>query len=192
MTVEQAKAFRRLMDLNGWSARPLAREMHIPDANIVRALALLNLPESVQEQVETGRLAPSVAYEVRRLDTPKEQVALAERVVTEKLMRGQAVESAQAKKPGRAGTAKRVKEEVQRDDGSRITIAGPAAAAGQDAIVAALKWALKQATNCRKIPRRIRLPDPRRVEQGQGRPEHRRRGSRAGGTVGRFQPQHEP
>src|SRR5262249_1301621 len=39
--VEQAKAFRRLMDLNGWSARQLAREMHIADANVVRALALL-------------------------------------------------------------------------------------------------------------------------------------------------------
>src|SRR4051794_21893443 len=143
--VEQAKAFRRLMDLNGWSARQLAREMHIPDANIVRALALLNLPESVQEQVETGRLAPSVAYEVSRLDTPEEQVALAERVVAEKLTRDQAVEAVQAKKPGRVGTAKRMKEEFRRDDGSRITITGPAAAAGRDAIVAALKWALKQA-----------------------------------------------
>ena len=35
--VEQAKAFRRLMDLNGWSARQLARELHIADANVVRA-----------------------------------------------------------------------------------------------------------------------------------------------------------
>ena len=56
--VEQAKAFRRLMDLNGWSVRQLAREMHIADANVVRALALLDLPEAVQLQVEAGRLAP--------------------------------------------------------------------------------------------------------------------------------------
>jgi ParB family chromosome partitioning protein len=143
--VEQAKAFRRLMDLNGWSARQLAREMHIPDANIVRALALLNLPEIVQDQVEAGRLAPSVAYEVSRLDTAEEQVALAERIVTEKLTRDQAVEVVQAKKSGKAVAAKRVKEGFRRDDGTQITITGPAAAAGRDAIIAALKWALKQA-----------------------------------------------
>jgi ParB family transcriptional regulator, chromosome partitioning protein len=143
--VEQSKAFRRLMELNGWTARQLARELHIAEANVAKALALLDLPESVQEQVEIGRLAPSVAYEVSRLDTPEEQSALAERIVTEKLTRDQAIAAVQAKKPGRANATKRAKEEFRLDDGTRITIIGPAAAAGRDAIVAALKRALKQA-----------------------------------------------
>jgi ParB family chromosome partitioning protein len=143
--VEQAKAFRRLMDLNGWSARQLAREMHIADANVVRALALLELPESVQMQVEAGRLAPSVAYEVSRLDTPQEQASLAERIVAEKLSRDQAIAAVQARKSGRAGASKRTKEEFRREDGTRITVSGPAASAGRDAIVAALQWALDQA-----------------------------------------------
>src|SRR4051812_27964220 len=73
--VEQAKAFRRLMDLNGWSARQLAREMHIADANIVRALALLDLPETVQMQVEAGRRAPAPAFQGRRLHNPGERGA---------------------------------------------------------------------------------------------------------------------
>ncbi|HKM56385.1 MAG TPA: ParB/RepB/Spo0J family partition protein [Isosphaeraceae bacterium] len=140
--VEQAKAFRRLMDLNGWSARQLARELHIADANIVRALALLDLPKSIQERVEAGQLAPSVAYEVSRLDSPEEQATLAERIVTEKLTRDQTVAAVQAKKPSR--TAKRIRQEFRRDDGTLVTISGPAAAAGRDAIVVALKWALKQ------------------------------------------------
>lgn len=140
--VEQAKAFRRLMDLNGWSARQLARELHIADANVVRALALLDLPKSIQERVEAGQLAPSVAYEVSRLDNPEEQATLAERIVTEKLTRDQTVAAVQAKKPSR--TAKRTRQEFRRDDGTLVTISGPAAAAGRDAIVVALKWALKQ------------------------------------------------
>ena len=140
--VEQAKAFRRLIDLNGWTARQLARELHIADANVVRALALLDLPKSIQERVEAGQLAPSVAYEVSRLDSPEEQATLAERIVTEKLTRDQTVAAVQAKKPSR--TAKRTRQEFRRDDGTLVTISGPAAAAGRDAIVVALKWALKQ------------------------------------------------
>src|SRR5262245_20439463 len=142
--VEQARAFRRLMDPNGWSARQLAREMHIADANVVRALALLDLPEAVQMQVEAGRLAPSVAYEVSRLDNPQEQASLAEKIVTEKLTRDQAVAAVQARKPGQV-TAKRTRQEFRRDDGTRITVNGPAVAAGEIAIIAALEWALHQA-----------------------------------------------
>ena len=145
--VEQAKAFRRLMDLNGWSARQLAREMHIADANVVRALALLELPEGVQMQVEAGRLAPSVAYEVSRLDNPDEQVSLAGRIIAEKLTRDQAIAEVQARKPGQAAAAKRARQEFRRDDGTRITISGPASAAGRSAVIAALQWALGQAQN---------------------------------------------
>jgi ParB family chromosome partitioning protein len=143
--VEQAKAFRRVMDLNGWSARQLAREMHIADANVVRALALLDLPEAVQMQVESGRLAPSVAYEVSRLDTAEEQASLAERIVAEKLTRDQAVAAVQARKSGQAAPAKRTRQEFRREDGTRITIGGPAVAGGQSAVIAALEWALDQA-----------------------------------------------
>src|SRR5262249_19937285 len=123
--VEQARAFRRLMDLNGWSARQLAREMHIADANIVRALALLDLPEGVQTQVEAGRLAPSVAYEVSRLDTAEEQADLAERVVAEKLTRDQVADVVKARKSGRGGSSPAAgRAEFRLDGGRRLTISG--------------------------------------------------------------------
>jgi ParB family chromosome partitioning protein len=118
--------------------------MHIADANIVRALALLELPESVQRKVEAGHLAPSVAYEVSWLKSPEEQASLAERVVAEKLTRDQAIAEVQAKKPSQSDTMKRAKHEFRRDDGTRITISGPAAAE-MSAVIAALEWALGQA-----------------------------------------------
>ena len=142
--IEQAKAFRRLIDLNGWSARQLARELHIADANVVRALALLELPEAVQMEVEAGRLAPSVAYEVSRLETSEEQSALAEKVVAEKLTRNQVAAAVQARKSS-PSAPKRPKCEFRRDDGTQVIISGPVVAAGQGAIVAVLEWALHQA-----------------------------------------------
>ena len=42
--VEQAKAFRTLMDLNGWSGNQLAKELGVSQSGVVQALALLDLP----------------------------------------------------------------------------------------------------------------------------------------------------
>jgi ParB family chromosome partitioning protein len=105
--IEQARAFRALMDRNGWSARQVARELGIVQPNVVRALALLDLPAAVQERVESGQLAPSVAYEVSRLDDPDTQAEVAARVVAEGLSRAETVEAVKraASKP-RAGGAK--------------------------------------------------------------------------------------
>jgi ParB family chromosome partitioning protein len=90
--IEQAKAFRAVMDKNGWSTHDVARELAVDQSSVVRALKLLDLPAIVQEQVEQGTLSPATAYEVSKLDDPEEQVALADRVVAEGLSRAEAVE----------------------------------------------------------------------------------------------------
>lgn len=91
--VEQAKAFRAIMDLNGWSTHDVARELAVDQSSVVRALKLLDLPPTVQEQVEQGTLPPATAYEVSKLDDPEEQAALAGRVVAEGLSRAETVEA---------------------------------------------------------------------------------------------------
>jgi ParB family chromosome partitioning protein len=91
--IEQARAFRAVMDLNGWSTHDVARELAVDQSSVVRALKLLDLPAVVQEQVEQGTLSPATAYEVSKLDDPEEQVALADRVVAEGLSRADAVEA---------------------------------------------------------------------------------------------------
>lgn len=99
--VEQARAYRQLMDRNGWSTRQIARELSVAQPQVVRALALLNLPEPVREQVEQGALAPATAYEIGKLDDEADQRAMAERVVSEGLTRQQAVEAVRGRKEGR-------------------------------------------------------------------------------------------
>jgi ParB family chromosome partitioning protein len=85
--IEQARAFKALMDRNGWSAVRLGETLRLNNSTIIRALALLDLPSTVQSQVETGQIAPSVAYEVSKLDNAVQQAEVAARVVAEGLTR---------------------------------------------------------------------------------------------------------
>jgi ParB family chromosome partitioning protein len=96
--VERARAFRRLLDATGWSHDRLASELHVTQFTVSAALKLLELPEAVQAQIESGALAPRVAYEVSKLDGPEQQVALAERIVTDGLTRDEVVAQVQTSK----------------------------------------------------------------------------------------------
>jgi ParB family chromosome partitioning protein len=105
--IEQAKGFRSLMDANGWSGNQLAEALGIAQPTVVKALSLLRLPEVVQEQVEQGTIAPTVAYEISRAEDPEIQRDIAERVATEGLSRAETVEAVKrASKPKGRGGAK--------------------------------------------------------------------------------------
>jgi ParB family chromosome partitioning protein len=109
--IEQARAFRALMDRNGWSGHQAAKELGVPQSAVVRALALLELPESVREEVEQGGLSPATAYEVSKLADPAEQEELAGKAVAEKLTRAAVIDEVirrkgkapRARKPGKGG-----------------------------------------------------------------------------------------
>ena len=66
--VEEAKAYRQLMSLNGWTAAQLSRELAVSESKVTRAMALLELPEPVQTQVESGILPPATAYEISKVE----------------------------------------------------------------------------------------------------------------------------
>jgi ParB family chromosome partitioning protein len=83
--------------------RQLGERLHIAASAVSQALALLDLPGAVQERVEAGSLAPSVAYEISKVEDPQAQTELAARVVTEGLSRAetvQAVRRSAGAKPG--------------------------------------------------------------------------------------------
>jgi len=101
--IEQARAYRKLQELYGWSGNRLAKELAVPQPAIVQALKLLELPEPVQAKVEAGDLAPRTAYEISKLDNDADRIALAERVAAEKMTGGQVADVVKAKKSGRGG-----------------------------------------------------------------------------------------
>jgi ParB family chromosome partitioning protein len=85
--IEQANAYRRLMDARGWSLRQVADELHVAHSSVARALALLELPPPVQAQVDAGELGPTVAAELAKLHDPAAQVELARAVVSQGMHR---------------------------------------------------------------------------------------------------------
>jgi ParB family chromosome partitioning protein len=89
--VEQARAYRALIDRHGWSIRQLAAELALDHTAVSRALSLLDLPGPVQARVEQGEIPAWTAYEIVKAETPEAQAELAERVVAEGLTRAETV-----------------------------------------------------------------------------------------------------
>ena len=98
--IEQAKAFKALMERNGWTVRQVAQELAIDHSNVVRALALLRLPEPIQDEVEAGRIAPRTAYELSKIEDPADQAEAAREAAAGLLKRDDAAR--RASKPARA------------------------------------------------------------------------------------------
>jgi ParB family chromosome partitioning protein len=143
--IEQAKAFRRLMEINGWSARQLARELSLTQSFVARALALLDLPESLQELVETGQLPAATANEVGRLEQAEDQVEIAQRIISERLTRDEAAEAIRARKAGNPATAaKTVRHEFKLKNGRKVIVGGLPEGYGPDDLLTALREATKQ------------------------------------------------
>jgi ParB family chromosome partitioning protein len=103
--VEQARAYRRLLDARGWTMTELAAELNLHQTTVSRALDVLELPVVVQEQVERGAIAPSTAAEINKLPSPADQIAVAAAAEEQGLGRDEVAEivkAVRARKPAPA------------------------------------------------------------------------------------------
>ncbi len=123
--IEQAKAYRRLMDRHGWSTHRLAAELGVDQSGVVRALSLLELPVEVQDQVEQGTLAPATAYELSKIGDAEAQAMVAAQVVEGRLTRAEAARLARRAGAGR-GKPRRPRKVTTRtirtSTGAKVTV----------------------------------------------------------------------
>ncbi len=96
--IEQAKAFQRVMEARAWSATRMAEELGISAPTVTRALALLRLPEDIQQAVDAGALPPRTAAEIGTLDNPAERRELALEALSRDMTRDQVSEAVQKRK----------------------------------------------------------------------------------------------
>jgi ParB family transcriptional regulator, chromosome partitioning protein len=123
--LEQAAAFKGLMDANGWSARRLAEELHISHQTVIRAVGLLELPAEVRDRVESGELSPRAAAEIATLEHPEDQRVVADLAVSGALNRDQVADVVKARKSGRVGASPAVgRAEFKLEGGRKVTVAG--------------------------------------------------------------------
>lgn len=125
--IEQANAYRRLLQSRGLSQRQLADRLQIGHASIVRALALLGLPEKIRDAVEAGEIAANTAYELSKISDPDEQAGLARQAVEGRLKRDEIQQRTRLPRgsgKGRGGKAKprKTTTTIRTDNGMKITM----------------------------------------------------------------------
>jgi ParB family chromosome partitioning protein len=112
--VEQARAYRTLLSARGLTHRQLADRLQIGHASIARALALLDLPEPIQAEVEAGSIAPNTAYELSKVSDPDEQATLARQAAGGQLRRDEIQERTRTQRKGRGAIKARPKRPTVR------------------------------------------------------------------------------
>jgi len=83
--LEEARGYSSLMELNSWTGKKVAEALRVSPSRVSRAMALLDLPEQIQQQVEAGTLAKSSAYELSKLTNQEAQIELAAEAATNEM-----------------------------------------------------------------------------------------------------------
>lgn len=112
--IEQAQAYRALLAARGLTQRQLAERLQIGHASIARSLALLSLPEPIQEAVEEGKIAPNTGYELSKVADPDEQGRLAREAAEGRLRRDEVQERTRTPRPGRAVAGSKARSKAKR------------------------------------------------------------------------------
>lgn len=88
--LEMSRAIESLSKLTKWSNRRIADELGFAPKTINRYLNLLKLPDDLQQSVDNGELAPSVAVEVLKIKDLTQQKKAGREIAQQKLNRQQA------------------------------------------------------------------------------------------------------
>jgi len=119
--IEQARAYKSLMDSRGFSQRQLAERLQIGHPAIAKALALLNLPDAIQESVELGEIAPGTAYELSKVEDPADQTRLAREAAEGRLKRDE-IQGRTRTRKGRGVIRKVTSQVIRTAPGPRVTV----------------------------------------------------------------------
>jgi ParB family chromosome partitioning protein len=158
--VEQARAFKRLMDTQGLTIVQVAARLNLHHSVVSRALALLELSPAVQAAVEQGKLKTGTALEIGQLKDADNQDLIAEQAVEKKLTRAQVaemVDGAKAKKPPKQAAPK--PQPVVHDLGGGVVVTVRWKRATKGTIVTAAQ-ALQQALKREREQGRGAAPNP--------------------------------
>jgi len=101
--LEEAEAYRHLIDTHGMTQDEVARAVGKSRPAIANALRLLSLPEAVKAQLEGGELSAGHARAVLSIGGESAQVDFARELVADRATKGEAERRAQARRAPSAG-----------------------------------------------------------------------------------------
>jgi ParB family chromosome partitioning protein len=83
--IEQANAYKKLIEEYGYSLEKLARELGKDFSTISNTIRLLNLPEDIQEEIKDGNITPGHARALLMLKSEKEMREMVAEIKTKNL-----------------------------------------------------------------------------------------------------------
>jgi ParB family chromosome partitioning protein len=98
--LEEAEAFRHLIDAYGFTQEEVAERVGKSRPAVANALRLLTLPDAVKAQLEAGELSAGHARAVLTIGEPTEQVGFAREIVAQRLPKVAAERLAAARRSG--------------------------------------------------------------------------------------------
>jgi ParB family chromosome partitioning protein len=75
--IEQARAYQSLIERLGLSQRALAEKLNVSQGQVMQALKLLALPEPIKVAIDEGKIAPTIGYELSKVEDQAVQTELA-------------------------------------------------------------------------------------------------------------------
>lgn len=120
--VEEARAFSVLLDINGWNGKQLAEALRVPASKVSRALALLRLPEELQERVARGEIAARSAYELSRVDDDQARADLADQAAAGSMTHDALARAARSRKGRPAPKPKNTRVTLVSDGGWKVVV----------------------------------------------------------------------
>ena len=128
--LEEAEAYRRLIDEHGLTQEDLAQRVGRDRSTIANSLRLLRLPDEVKAAVSSGALSMGHARALLALEDPARQIQLARQVIArglsvravELLVRGRVEKRASA--PEMNPNARALCESLTRELGAKVTLRG--------------------------------------------------------------------
>jgi ParB family transcriptional regulator, chromosome partitioning protein len=141
--VEQAKGFQALMDLNRWNGKQVAEALRIAPSTVSRALALLDLPVDVQQQVDAGDVPARTAYQLSRLTDGHQQRQLAVESARGALTNTAAAQAVRQRTTRQASKPKNIRQTFFAENGCQTVVIAPRMSSYYD-LEAALVEALEE------------------------------------------------
>ena len=120
--MEEARGYAALMDLNNWNGKQVADALRVSASKVSRALALLDLPEQVRQQVESGVIPRTTAYELTKLDNESTQQSIAGQAAADRLTQRQAAGAVRQKRGKKARKSGGVHQTFVSESGIKVTI----------------------------------------------------------------------
>ena len=121
LPIEEAKGFARLMRMKGWSGKQLSKALCVSESRVSRTLALLRLPEGIQEKVDEGKISRRAGWEISRLNNHTVQG----RLLQESLTGAQTARQVRQRRGKSRPTARGVRQSFVSEGGWKVLVAGP-------------------------------------------------------------------